>query len=188
MATPSSSNTSYGEDQLQQQQQTALLSENLTSSMSSRDLSANSSTNNSPYYTSPTDTNSTASTSSSTTSAASYAYTAYHQTQYHHSSSLMALGGGASTGGGNMASNVTLRDEPEPKKVKLTHYQLNKQYLIGPESMLLKQTQFTGGGGILESSTNMYAVHKKLEERIGGILCCTVCLDLPQSVIYQVNN
>jgi len=31
-------------------------------------------------------------------------------------------------------------------------------------------------------------VHKKLEERIGGILCCTVCLDLPQTVIYQCNN
>lgn len=36
------------------------------------------------------------------------------------------------------------------------------------------------------SNSNIYLVHKKLEERIGGILCCTVCLDLPKTAIYQV--
>lgn len=25
-----------------------------------------------------------------------------------------------------------------------------------------------------------------LEHRLGGILCCTVCLDLPKAAIYQV--
>lgn len=30
--------------------------------------------------------------------------------------------------------------------------------------------------------------HEKLEQRLGGILCCAVCLDLPRSAIYQCTN
>ena len=43
-----------------------------------------------------------------------------------------------------------------------------------------------GSEGYNDSNSNIYMVHKKLEERIGGILCCTVCLDLPKTAIYQV--
>lgn len=28
--------------------------------------------------------------------------------------------------------------------------------------------------------------NEKLEHRLGGILCCAVCLDLPQAAVYQV--
>lgn len=28
----------------------------------------------------------------------------------------------------------------------------------------------------------------KLEERLGGILCCAVCLDLPRAAVYQVSR
>lgn len=28
----------------------------------------------------------------------------------------------------------------------------------------------------------------KLEQRLGGILCCAVCLDLPRSAVYQVRQ
>lgn len=28
----------------------------------------------------------------------------------------------------------------------------------------------------------------KLEQRLGGILCCAVCLDLPRSSVYQVSH
>lgn len=28
---------------------------------------------------------------------------------------------------------------------------------------------------------------RKLEERLGGILCCVVCLDLPKAAVYQVS-
>lgn len=28
--------------------------------------------------------------------------------------------------------------------------------------------------------------NEKLEHRLGGILCCAVCLDLPRAAIYQV--
>lgn len=28
---------------------------------------------------------------------------------------------------------------------------------------------------------------QKLEHRLGGILCCAVCLDLPRSAVYQVS-
>ncbi|KYB27285.1 Cysteine and histidine-rich protein 1 homolog-like Protein [Tribolium castaneum] len=27
----------------------------------------------------------------------------------------------------------------------------------------------------------------RLEERLGGILCCAVCLDLPKAAVYQVS-
>lgn len=27
---------------------------------------------------------------------------------------------------------------------------------------------------------------EKLEDRLGGILCCAVCLELPQAAVYQV--
>lgn len=30
------------------------------------------------------------------------------------------------------------------------------------------------------------AKNNKLEQRLGGILCCAVCLDLPIAVVYQV--
>lgn len=30
------------------------------------------------------------------------------------------------------------------------------------------------------------AVKNKLEDRLGGILCCVVCLDLPNAAVYQV--
>lgn len=30
------------------------------------------------------------------------------------------------------------------------------------------------------------ARNEKLEHRLGGILCCAVCLDLPKAAIYQV--
>ncbi len=68
-------------------------------------------------------------------------------------------------------------DEPELKKVKLVHYNFFKNHMFADN---LKQQQ-------MGQNSNMYSHHKKLEERIGGILCCTVCLDLPSTAIYQVN-
>lgn len=29
---------------------------------------------------------------------------------------------------------------------------------------------------------------EKLEQRLGGILCCAVCLDLPRAAVYQVSH
>jgi hypothetical protein len=37
----------------------------------------------------------------------------------------------------------------------------------------------------IESAKNA-ASSEKLEHRLGGILCCAVCLDLPRSAVYQV--
>jgi hypothetical protein len=60
-------------------------------------------------------------------------------------------------------------DEPEIKKVKVSHF----QYLM--------ENLKSGGGNNLNTAmsytnSSIFMVHKKLEERIGGILCCTVCL------------
>lgn len=38
----------------------------------------------------------------------------------------------------------------------------------------------------LTSKSNL--VKEKLEQRLGGILCCAVCLDLPKSAIFQCTN
>lgn len=38
------------------------------------------------------------------------------------------------------------------------------------------------------SSKNLEDKKNKLEERLGGILCCAVCLDLPRAAVYQVSG
>lgn len=37
-----------------------------------------------------------------------------------------------------------------------------------------------------KSSNEENNIRQKLEQRLGGILCCAVCLDLPKSSVYQV--
>lgn len=37
-------------------------------------------------------------------------------------------------------------------------------------------------------SQSIDCVKNKLEERLGGILCCAVCLDLPKAAVYQVSG
>lgn len=36
-------------------------------------------------------------------------------------------------------------------------------------------------------SKNVLDKKYKLEDRLGGILCCAVCLDLPRAAVYQVS-
>lgn len=74
-------------------------------------------------------------------------------------------------------------EEPELKKVKLAHFNFFKNQLF-PDSAKHGMKAYASQG----RQQNMYTNHKKLEERIGGILCCTVCLDLPSTAIYQCNN
>lgn len=62
-------------------------------------------------------------------------------------------------------------EEPNAKKTKLTHET--------DESILKSKSADP------VSSKSCDSV-KKLEEKIGGILCCTVCLDLPKGAIFQV--
>ena len=38
----------------------------------------------------------------------------------------------------------------------------------------------------IQCSINLLTNASKLEQRLGGILCCAVCLDLPKSSVYQV--
>lgn len=59
--------------------------------------------------------------------------------------------------------------EPNPKKAKLS---------VGNDL-------FGRGGGV--GGDKHQTASDKLEHRLGGILCCAVCLDLPRSAIYQVS-
>jgi len=59
--------------------------------------------------------------------------------------------------------------EPNPKKAKLSG---------GGGGEVFGR----GGGG----ADKQHSASDKLEHRLGGILCCAVCLDLPRSSIYQV--
>ena len=83
---------------------------------------------------------------------------------------------------GASATLAASNDEPELKKVKLAHYTFFKNHMF-PDSLKQQQQMMASG-----QNSNMYSQHKKLEERIGGILCCTVCLDLPSTAIYQVRH
>ena len=85
---------------------------------------------------------------------------------------------------------LSAADEPELKKVKLAHFTFFQNQLFADS--LAKQQHAAAnmlsppGYTSAATSNSIYIAHKKLEERIGGILCCTVCLDLPQTAIYQV--
>lgn len=61
--------------------------------------------------------------------------------------------------------------EPNPKKAKLS----------------VSGTDVFGRGGCGVGDKQQMA-SDKLEHRLGGILCCAVCLDLPRSAIYQCTN
>lgn len=61
--------------------------------------------------------------------------------------------------------------EPNPKKAKLS---------VGSADVFGRG----GGGGC--GADKQQTASDKLEHRLGGILCCAVCLDLPRSAIYQV--
>ncbi len=45
-----------------------------------------------------------------------------------------------------------------------------------PESKKIKLTPSSKENSVVDT----------LEQRLGGILCCAVCLDLPKSAVYQV--
>jgi len=73
------------------------------------------------------------------------------------------------TDGQQQNVSITKDDgEPNPKKAKLSS---------GGGDVFGR-----GGGGVDKQHT----ASDKLEQRLGGILCCAVCLDLPRSSIYQV--
>lgn len=38
----------------------------------------------------------------------------------------------------------------------------------------------------IKTGDKLFGKSDKLEHRLGGILCCAVCLDLPRAAIYQV--
>jgi len=61
--------------------------------------------------------------------------------------------------------------EPNPKKAKLS---MGGADVFGRGGC--------GGGDKVQTASD------KLEHRLGGILCCAVCLDLPRSAIYQVSS
>lgn len=90
---------------------------------------------------------------------------------------------------GASATLAQSQDEPKMKKVKLNHFNFFKNQLFA-DSYKQQQSNMMHGSGSNTNSQDLqafYMNHKKLEERIGGILCCTVCLDLPSTAIYQVS-
>ena len=59
--------------------------------------------------------------------------------------------------------------EPERKRRKLQHGGMGAQAALGPDGQPLPAKP-----------------EQKLEHRLGGILCCVVCFDLPCAAVYQV--
>lgn len=93
------------------------------------------------------------------------------------SSSGTGLDGSGTTSSSTSTSASNRMDicEPELKKVKLDHVGLG---LHGSGSNML-------AGGAVPGRTQR---EEKLESRLGGILCCAVCLDLPKTAMYQVST
>ena len=54
------------------------------------------------------------------------------------------------------------------------------------KQMLEHASTSAGGSSTGSSGLSQGIVHEKLEYRLGGILCCAVCLDLPKTAMYQV--
>lgn len=73
----------------------------------------------------------------------------------------------------NPSTSSASSEEPQFKKVKLEKSEIDDQ--------------LNKNSAHFATSGHFYTT-KKLEDRIGGILCCTVCLDLPQASIYQVRD
>ena len=109
--------------------------------------------------------------------------------EHSASTSVLDTSSSMSVAAAISGASATLADEPEHKKVKLAHFHYYHQSQLFADNY--KQANMHMSSKLMSTpnsmSNNIYMVHKKLEERIGGILCCTVCLDLPQTVIYQVN-
>lgn len=93
------------------------------------------------------------------------------QIQQQSSSSAMnvTMGGTSSSATGN--NRLDLCSEPEMKKAKMDHS-------VGGLGL------HSGGN----QSTGRTQREEKLESRLGGILCCAVCLDLPKTAMYQVSE
>jgi hypothetical protein len=131
--------------------------------------------------------------STSINSIMNFIYPNYQSQQQHlsmeHSgnTSVLDTSSNMSVAAAISGASATLADEPELKKVKLAHFHFYQNQLFADN---FKQANMQMSSKLISTpnsmSNNIYMVHKKLEERIGGILCCTVCLDLPQTVIYQV--
>ncbi|XP_046436468.1 zinc finger TRAF-type-containing protein 1 homolog isoform X1 [Neodiprion pinetum] len=66
-----------------------------------------------------------------------------------------------------VAAATPIRDEAEKQQV---------EDFLEPDK---KRRKFSRGDGKTE---------QKLEHRLGGILCCAVCLDLPRAAVYQCTN
>ena len=96
-------------------------------------------------------------------------------------SDLVAASPASSSSSNSSYSNSSsTTDEPEAKKVKLSHYQYVNliQNLKQSNSLSSINAQHMASAAVQLNypSNSFFMVHKKLEERIGGILCCTVCL------------
>lgn len=92
------------------------------------------------------------------------------QIQQSSSSMNVSSGGRSTLEGSSTSSRMDICSEPEMKKSKLD----------------------MGGGLGLHSGNNVTGAgraqrEEKLELRLGGILCCAVCLDLPKTAMYQVS-
>lgn len=164
-----------------------------TSALNTSILTPNSTLPQTSSYSTPAAISSTPTQASSINSIMNFIYPNY-QSQHHlnmDTGNVLESSASMSVAAAISGASATLADEPELKKVKLSHFHSYYQNQLFNDS--LKQANLQHMSSKLMSSSaassmsnNIYMVHKKLEERIGGILCCTVCLDLPQTVIYQV--
>lgn len=91
------------------------------------------------------------------------------------------------TGGGqpeNLATSVDSQQQQQQQNVAITKDDGEPNPKKAKMSVAADVYGRVGGGG--GPGDKQQTTSEKLEHRLGGILCCAVCLDLPRSAIYQV--
>lgn len=129
---------------------------------------------------------STSSSSSSSTSAAASSTTGNASTSGQQASSSSS-----SSGGGEAPSSSSITTVVVDVNIATTAASQVSDDSMEPCKKRPRVNSNAGGGtGEKQGKEPQASVKQesmeKLEYRLGGILCCAVCLDLPKSAIYQV--
>lgn len=92
----------------------------------------------------------------------------------------------------NLAESTSTISIPQPSSSVISQQQQQQQNVEEPDnnnspSMSKQQTEPEAKRIKLDTSVKNKKL-EKLESRLGSVLCCAVCLDLPKTAMYQVSR
>lgn len=82
---------------------------------------------------------------------------------------------------------VSSQSHPRPPPINQSSMNPTNSNDISPSPLIDEpETKRRKTEPLAQPSTSL--TNEKLESRLGGILCCAVCLDLPKTAMYQVRR